>query len=212
MIELDHLVIVAPSLAEGVAHVRASLGLDMPYGGAHPEMGTRNHLLRLGEDVFLEVIAVDPDAPPPRGPRWFGMADAAAVRADWEAGLRLRGFVARTRDLDGLLAAHGALLGRRTPVSRGERSWDFAVRDDGAWPEGGAVPPVIDWGERGSPAKDMPDLGARLRSFVLEHPDPASVRALHAAIGLTRGPDLRQGPVLRYRAGIATPAGLRVIS
>lgn len=27
--------------------MRASLGVDMPYGGSHPEMGTHNRLLRL---------------------------------------------------------------------------------------------------------------------------------------------------------------------
>ena len=30
MLTLDHLVVVAPDLAEGVAHVRDCLGLDMP--------------------------------------------------------------------------------------------------------------------------------------------------------------------------------------
>jgi hypothetical protein len=65
MLTLDHLAVVAPDLAEGVAHVRDCLGLGMPEGGRHREMGTRNHLLRLGEATFLEVIAVDPEAPVP---------------------------------------------------------------------------------------------------------------------------------------------------
>ncbi|MFD0934083.1 VOC family protein, partial [Methylobacterium trifolii] len=93
---LDHLAVVAPTLAEGIAHVRDSLNLDIPEGGRHREMGTRNHLLRLGDALFLEVIAVDPDATPPGRPRWFGLDDAAGVRADWDSGRRLRAFVART--------------------------------------------------------------------------------------------------------------------
>ncbi|HEX2656226.1 MAG TPA: VOC family protein, partial [Xanthobacteraceae bacterium] len=40
MLRLDHLTIIAPSLAEGVDHVRACLDIEMPFGGAHPQMGT----------------------------------------------------------------------------------------------------------------------------------------------------------------------------
>jgi hypothetical protein len=207
--ELDHLVIIAPSLAEGAAHVRARLGIEMPAGGKHPQMGTHNLLLRLGEGVFLEVIAVDPEAERPGRPRWFGLDDAGAVRAAWAEGRRLRAWVARTDDLDAVLARHGALLGAKTRVSRGDRSWDFALRPDGALPADGALPPVIDWGPRGNPASAMPDLGATLVSFRIEHPEPARVAALHGALGIVDPPDVRPGPRLRYRAVIDTPGGVR---
>ena len=81
MTELDHIAVIAPSLAAGIAYVHDVLGVEPPKGGAHPQMGTHNHLLRLGEDVFLEVIAVDPDAPQPAHRRWFGLDDQAAARA-----------------------------------------------------------------------------------------------------------------------------------
>src|SRR5438105_14753652 len=128
MLRLDHLAIVAPSLREGVEHVRACLDLDIPYGGAHREMGTHNHLLRLGDESYLEVIAIDPDSGPPVARRWFGLDDTVAVRADWDAGRRLRAWVARTDDLDAVLASHGELLGRKIRASRGDRSWLFALR------------------------------------------------------------------------------------
>ena len=51
---LDHITIVAPTLEEGAGHVHDQIGIDMPAGGRHPEMGTHNLLLRLGDDVFLE--------------------------------------------------------------------------------------------------------------------------------------------------------------
>jgi hypothetical protein len=34
-LKLDHLTIIAPSLAEGVNHVRSCVDIDVPYGGAH---------------------------------------------------------------------------------------------------------------------------------------------------------------------------------
>jgi Glyoxalase-like domain len=206
---LDHITIVAPTLEEGAAHVHDDIGIDMPAGGRHPEMGTHNLLLRLGDDVFLEVIAVDPAAARPAGPRWFGLDDDAAVRAAWTDGRRLRGFVARTDDFDGILGAHGDLLGRRTSVSRGDRHWAFSVRADGRLPAGGAVPSVIDWGPRGWPAPDMSDLGAMLVGFEIEHPDPAWLEDLYARLNFTNPPVVRRGAEIRLRAMIDTLGGVR---
>jgi Glyoxalase-like domain len=62
MLQLDHITVAADTLAAGVAHAEAALGVTIPFGGAHPLMGTHNHLLRLGETLFLEVIAPDPNA------------------------------------------------------------------------------------------------------------------------------------------------------
>lgn len=211
MLALDHLAVVAPSLEEGIAHVRACLGLAMPEGGRHREMGTRNHLLRLGDCTFLEVIAVDAEAPAPGRPRWFGLDAAARIRADWDSGRRLRGYVARTDDLTRLLARHPG-FGEALRMSRGALSWRFAVRPDGAWPEDGALPCPMKWGERPHPAAAMPDLGARLAGFAMLHPEPERIAALHRSLGLAGAPTIAAGPELRFRAEIATPAGMRTLT
>lgn len=208
----DHLVVVAPNLAEGVAHVRECIGIDMPEGGRHREMGTRNHLLRLSDTTFLEVIATDPEAAPLPRARWFGLSDPARVRADWDAGRRLRGFVAHTNDLDHLLAIHGDLLGEAISVTRGALSWRFGLRPDGAWPADGAVPCVIDWGPRGNPANGMPNLGAVLEDLILSHPSPESVREIHAALGLEADLRIVSGTSQRFVARIRTPHGVRTLT
>ena len=90
MPKFDHLSVVAPSLEEGVAHVRSCLGIEIAFGRKHSHMGTHNHLLRLGDATYLEVISIDESAPAPTGPRWFGFDDPARVRRDWDDGRRLR--------------------------------------------------------------------------------------------------------------------------
>lgn len=211
MLRFDHLTVIAPSLVEGVEHVRACLDLDIPMGGAHPEMGTHNHVLRVGDDTYLEVIAVDPAAPAPAGPRWFGLGDAASVRAHWERGERLRGWVARTDGMDAVLAAHGELFGGWTTVSRGGQISRFSLLSDGALPMGGALPSVIDRGGRPSPVPGMPDLGARLLDVTLEHPSPEEIAALYARVGIDQPPRVQAGLVLRYHARIETASGVRTL-
>jgi len=144
--------------------------------------------------------------------RWFGLDDAGSVRSAWSEGLRLRAWVASTDDLGAVLGRHGELIGRKRRVSRGERTWLFAVRPDGSLPAGGAAPCVIDWEGRASPAGWMLDQGARLASFTIEHPNPVEVDNLYAELGIIGGPDVRKGARIRYRATIDTPAGLKTLA
>jgi hypothetical protein len=209
---LDHLTLIAPTLADGVAHVRECLGIDMPFGRQHPDMGTHNHLLRLGEDVYLEVIAIDPAAPSPAHPRWFGLDNQAAVQAAWHGGRRLRGWVARTQQMDAVLAQHGPILGHKTQRSAGAAPpYFFAIPPGGALPGAGVAPSLIDRGQRPPPVAAMPDLGARLARFTIEHPDPAMVQDLYATLGIVNAPQVHRGDTVRYRAEIDTPGGLKTL-
>ena len=110
---LDHLAIVAPDLDTGCAFVTRALGVDLQPGGAHPRMGTHNRLLRLGPDIYLEVIAIDPSAQRPDRPRWFGMDDL-----DFDAPPRLATWVARTDD---------NLINRLGEASLAGTGWDIAM-------------------------------------------------------------------------------------
>lgn len=212
MLKLDHLTVIAPTLVEGVCHVRACLDLDVPFGQRHGYMGTYNHLLQLGGTVYLEIVALDPDAEGPGRARWFGLDDRRAVKADWDAGRRLRGWVARTDGIDLVLRGREGIFGRKVSLPWSAPSFEFAIPDDGALPLGGAAPSIID--RRGKPRAmaAIADLGARLRSFTLEHPDSAVVAVLYRELGIDRPPVIIPGDDLRYRALIETPAGVKELS
>lgn len=212
MLKLDHLTIVAPTLAEGVAHVRDCLGLEVPFGVRHDYMGTHNHRLRLGGSVYLEIVALDPEGSDPGRPRWFGLDDREKVGSDWDEGRRLRGWVAGTDAVDALVAAHPAVFGVRVPLPPADPTFDFAIPEDGSLPLDGAAPSLI--GRRGllESMAAIPDLGARLRSLTLEHPEPAAVEALYRELAIDRPPAVVPGPRLRYRARIETPSGLKELT
>ena len=60
---VDHPVVMAASLDEGVAWCEATLGVTPGPGGEHPLMGTHNRLLRIATVDYppacLELIAID---------------------------------------------------------------------------------------------------------------------------------------------------------
>lgn len=212
MLKLDHLTVIAPTLAEGVSHVRACLDLDVPFGQRHGYMGTHNHLLQLGDSVYLEIVSLDPDADRPGRARWFGLDDRKGVRAAWDEGRRLRGWVARTDGIDAVLAGREAVFGRKVALPLVDPSFDFAIPDDGSLPLDGAMPSVID--RRGKPRSmaTIADLGARLTSFVLEHPEPETVLRLYRELAIDRPPEIVLAPRLRYRALIETAAGMKELT
>lgn len=212
MLKLDHLTVIAPTLAEGVSHVRACLDLDVPFGQHHRYMGTHNHLLQLEDSVYLEIVALDPRGDRPARARWFGLDDQKKVRVDWDEGRRLRGFVARTDVIDIVLAGREHIFGRKIALPMADPSFDFAIPDDGSLPLDGAAPSIIDRRGRPRSMATIADLGARLRSFSLEHPDPAAVLALYRELNIDRPPGIFQGSALCYRAQIETPAGIKELS
>jgi hypothetical protein len=212
LLKLDHLTVIAPTLGEGVRHVQECLGLEIPFGTRHDYMGTHNHRLQLGGNVYLEIVALDPDGVKPGRARWFGLDDQKTVRSDWDAGRRLRGWVASTDNIVSILSTRGAIFGDKVPLPTARPSFDFAIPTDGSLPLDGAAPSLIDHRDDPTSMAQIPDLGARLQSLTLEHPDPVDIRALYVSLAIDRPPTVMPGPLLRYRAEIETPTGTKVLT
>lgn len=211
MPKLDHLSVIAPSLEEGVAHIQACLGIDIPFGRKHAHMGTHNHLLRLGATTYLEVIAIDEGAPAHAGPRWFGLDNRAEVRAAWDAGKRLRGWVASTDHFDRHMAKHAASYGEKREFQGGTSSYFFSVPADGSLPLNGVAPSLIDRQGKGPSLPSEAELGCTLVSFSIEHPDAGEIAELYRTLDITGSPDVTRGEEFRYSATIRTPSGVRVL-
>lgn len=212
MLKFDHLTVIAPTLAEGVSHVRDCLGLVVPFGTRHDYMGTHNHRLQLGSSVYLEIVALDPEGTTPGRARWFGLDNQQQVRADWAEGRRLRGWVANTEDIDVVLSAHAAIFGDKVTLPEADPTFSFTIPKDGSLPLDGAAPSIIDhWGDA-SYVASIPDLGARFHSLTLEHPDPSGIEALYRELAIDHPPRIASGSKVRYRALVATSTGIQELT
>lgn len=218
--QIDHLVIAARTLDEGVAWCEATLGVTPGPGGAHPLMGTHNRLISIATDAFpqayLEIIAIDPSKQPTRAAglhRWFDLDDATLQAELAQHGPRLIHFVARVPDA---AAALHALAAGPTPIDRGplveasrdtaagRLDWKISVRDDGQRLFYGALPTVIEWGPV-HPADTMPPSGITLTELHATHPRPEMLQAAHEALGLAQVP-VEAGPP-NLVAVLQTPRG-----
>lgn len=208
---VDHLVVAAATLQDGVAWCEATLGITPGPGGKHALMGTHNRLFKIASaafpDAYFEIIAIDPDAPPPGRARWFGLDDPA-----WQARIgrqpRLVHFVARSGTLDGhaqALRAAGCSPGQPVSASRdtpqGRLQWQILLRDEGTPEAGGALPALIQW-QGAHPAASLPASGVTLQALTLRGVSPQAQAALRLrAVHMLPG----AGPALS--ATLLTPRG-----
>ncbi|WP_337869974.1 VOC family protein [Meiothermus sp.] len=198
MTRLDHLVLAAQTLQEGVEYVQDTLEVVLPpAGGRHPLMGTHNRLLNLGGGVYLEIIAIDPGAPTPARPCWFALDGFAGAP-------RLLTWVARTEALERYAALE---LGPVSKASRGDLEWYITLPEDGRLHWGGVVPYLIQWGPK-HPTDTLSDLGCRLVELMVFHPRPEPGTLLQK-LGL----DIRLEPsdLPGLRAFIQTQSRLKVL-
>lgn len=178
---IDHLVVGALNLNQGVSFVKEILGVDIPFGGVHMQMGTHNHLVQLGDDIFLEVIAINPDIDPPGAPRWFGLDDPF-IRRQIEKQPVLLTWVVNTKDIKEFVQKAIVSFGKPELIRRGELSWYFGLPDDGRLLAGGMLPYVIEWKTDSHPAANMADAGCRLQSLEIHHPFPQWLQSVLESI------------------------------
>ena len=217
---IDHLVIAARTLDEGVRWCEATLGVVPGPGGAHPLMGTHNRLVSVATPAFpqayLEIIAIDATKQPTRGAglhRWFDLDDAALQAGLAQHGPQLVHFVARVPDAAASLHAlaagpvpidRGPLVEASRDTPAGRVDWKISVRDDGQRLFYGTLPTVIQWGPV-HPADTMPESGVTLLGLAATHPRPEVLRAALDALGL-RTLDVQAGPP-NLIATLQTPRG-----
>lgn len=180
---IDHIAINCATLAEGIDWVEERLGVRVPLGGKHPIMNTHNAVMSLGDGVYLEIVAVDPEAGPAERARWFGLEDAKVMARLASEGPYLSAWLCRSDDVRETVRLAKTDMGKVYTMRRGELVWQISIRDDGAVPMGGLHPIVIEWPNGPHVSTRMADLGCRFKRIVVRPPSGSPLRQALAAIG-----------------------------
>ena len=201
---VDHLLLGARDLDQGIEWVEQQTGVKAAFGGVHPGVGTRNALLSLGSNRYLEIIAPDPDQSSynfqidvrrltaPRLITWAALAEdieATAAMAR-KVGYEVFGPRAGSRATPSGVVLRWKSLGMITKtVSGGIEPAPFFIQ----WDADATHP------SRTAPA------GCRLETLEFQHPDPTALAATLKALGIDAG--VRPGREARITATFQTQKG-----
>ena len=224
--QIDHLVVAAHSLQQGVEWCEATLGITPAAGGEHEKYGTHNRLFKIATPAFpvayFEIIAINPDAviekkPPPT--RWFDL-DSNQLQAELAKSPRLVHFVVNTDNIQDARHAwknqgidRGPIIHASRKTPKGLLQWQITVRPDGDRLFNGTLPTLIQWGKPEAadpmqlhPRNHLPRSGVSLKSLTVSHPSASKIKAAYEAIMLGNI-DVTEGPA-NIVATLQTPKGL----
>ncbi len=198
--DLDHIIVGVDDLERGIAEIERRTGVRAIPGGVHPGRGTRNAVLSLGPNSYLEIMAPDPAQP---ALTWYRMLPALREP-------RLVGWVVHASGIERVAAlalSAGFAIDRPVAGSRARPDgkilqWKaFMLKDD----RGGLLPFFIEW-HRGAPhpSADAPG-GCGLERFAIRSPDREERARECAALGIAV--DVEIGPAPSLFAAIGGPAG-----
>jgi hypothetical protein len=164
----------------------------------------------LGNDAYLEVVAINPDGEIPDRPRWFNLDDGL-MRASIEQEPRLLTWMINTDSIQSLASKAGFDFGQIQTLSRDQLSWKVALTSDGRLLGGGLIPHGIEWQSKPHPSRAMADRQCRLMSLKLYHNRPQWLRNQLESIKVNHlitihGLEQDQSPFLS--ADIECPMGL----
>lgn len=197
---LDHMAIAGETLDAASAHIEQALGVSLQNGGKHEKFGTYNRLLGLRDGLYLEAIAIDPQAPNPEKTRWFDLDR-------FEGAPRLTNWICRVPDIAAALTTFPDGVGQPIDLARGALRWQMAVPPNGRLPFDNLFPALIQWHGDLHPAQMLPDSGCRLSRLVVFHPDALELAKI---LGDLETVVFDTGPAA-LRAEFETPHGTRVL-
>ena len=164
-------------LALGISEIADLTGIEPAIGGSHPGMGTRNALLSLGEDQYLEVIAPDP------AQELKGSLGEELIN---HGGSGVRGWAVATTDLGEISRIAGEQNLQPQDIIEMNRTTPAGVRLDwqimfvAAHP---LLPFFINWLQSPHPALNTPT-GCTLAEFTITTADHDLYQARMSALGI----------------------------
>jgi hypothetical protein len=197
---LDHILLGVSDLDRGIDWVEQRTGVRAVFGGVHPGRGTRNALLSLGPQRYLEIMAPDPQQ---AGKGWYDKLSAMTEPHLFDWAVHTGDIVALAKEVVAAgVAIDGPHDGSRARPDGKTLHWkSFTLRDN----RGGTLPFFIEWARESlHPSQDAPK-GCKLTQFFVESPAVTDLVKQQKLLGIHV--DVIGGGASRLFAKITSPKG-----
>ena len=166
MHKLDHIVFGSYTLEEGTVFVENMLQAKLSDIGYHKDMGTHNRVIRISENVYLEVVAIDPKRKNLKNRKWFNL-DNSNLQSKLKKSPQIIGYVIENNDRN-INKYYDPFF----EASRDRYKWKFAMPTfnnilDSEIIETGIIPSLISWKSE-KPIYQMKKNQFELISFEIE--------------------------------------------
>jgi hypothetical protein len=168
---IDHIVYSVTDLDEAVNEFEQKLGIKPILGGYHKTFGTKNALINLNNQMYLELLAADDSNSDIAQPRWMGV--------DLLTKNQITRWAVKSNSLD----KDSAIL-KKYNQKMGEIREGSRITADGSllqWqlimplpaPEVELIPFFLDWSKTEKhPSQLLPNMGCELIAFYATHTNP----------------------------------------
>ena len=174
---IDHIVIGAANLILGTKILETKLSTKFSPGGEHMIMGTHNKLLKLQSNIYLEVIANNPNVNKPSRQRWFSL-DESNIKEKIKKSPRLLCWVLEVDNIEDTVKKCGYNPGEVLQLSRDELTWKVTVPSNGKLVENGVLPILIEWPSNQHPSKQLNNSKVSINKISLFHPEPYKIKSI----------------------------------
>ena len=174
---IDHIVIGATNLISGTKTLETKLSTKFSPGGEHQIMGTHNKLLKLQSNIYLEVIANNPNVSKPSRQRWFSL-DESSIKEKIKKSPRLLCWVLEVDNIEDTVKKCGYNPGEILQLSRDELTWKVTVPSNGKLVENGVLPVLIEWPSNQHPSKKLNNSKVSINKISLFHPEPYKIKSI----------------------------------
>ena len=194
---IDHLMWACADLDTGIARLADLTGITAAFSGSHTGQGTRNALLSLGGDCYLEIIAPDPEQTLQGtfGGRLAKLTSSGLL--SWAIACRNLARYRLELNHSGHFTTNVQTTTRENPAGEA-LTWQllFVGQVPGA-------PFFIDWLDCAHPATTSP-LGCKLKSLIVRAPD---VSRLAPLVGKVDRLSIESADAVGLYARIESPKG-----
>ncbi len=204
---IDHLVYAVSDIAAVTQTLEKSLGIRPIVGGRHPQHGTRNALLNLGDQCYLEILAVDENNKDSQTPRWMGI--------DLIEGPTMTRWALKSSDLQSDITtlnhfgygSQDISAGHRKTTSGALLKWQMILPR--ATPCVDVVPFMVDWSQSAQHPCQVLESGCKLEALTIYTERVRQLTDLCQALDIEVG--IKAGSP-KISAKISGPSGMVILS